>query len=80
MIKTNLKRLGLFTIAISLVFLCNPRQITLAEKVGKTGQVELMEYVYDTNNRLVEIKKAGVTIAVLNYDSNGNLLGIQIIS
>jgi YD repeat-containing protein len=76
----KLKKLGLLAFIISLVFICNPRQIAQAKPIGNTGQVELMEYVYDANNRLVEIKKAGVTIATLTYDKNGNLVNIQIVS
>ncbi len=76
----KLKKLGLLALIFSLIFISNPRQIVTAQKIGSTSQIELMEYVYDANNRLVEIKKAGVTIALLTYDKNGNLLSIQIVS
>ena len=76
----KLKRLGLIVCIITAIFLSNSRQVAFAEKIGTVGQVELMEYVYDANNRLVEIKLSGVTIAILTYDNNGNLLNIQIVS
>lgn len=76
----KLKKLGLLIFIISLAFLSNPAQTTFAQKIGTTAQVELMEYIYDSNSRLVEIKKAGVTLALLTYDKNGNLIKIKIVS
>lgn len=76
----KLKKLGLLALIFSLVFISNPNHVVKAQNIGTTSQALLMEYVYDSNNRLVEIKKAGVTIAFLTYDKNGNLLRIQIVS
>ncbi|MDF2802773.1 MAG: hypothetical protein K0S61_2676 [Anaerocolumna sp.] len=74
------KKLGLLALIFSLVFISNPSHAVKAQNIVTTNQSTLMEYVYDSNNRLVEIKKAGVTIAFLTYDKNGNLLRIQIVS
>lgn len=74
------KKLGLIIFILAFALLSSSGQAAYAEKIGSTSQIELMEYVYDVNNRLVEIRLSGVTIATLTYDNNGNLLHIQIIS
>lgn len=74
------KKLGLLALIFSLVFISNPSHVVKAQNiVTTTNQSTSIEYVYDSNNRLVEIKKAGATIALLTYDKNGNLLRIQIV-
>jgi subtilisin family serine protease/N-acetylneuraminic acid mutarotase len=39
--------------------------------------IDSAEYVYDINNRLIEIKRAGVVIIKLKYDKNGNLINVN---
>ncbi|MBE5965716.1 MAG: hypothetical protein E7255_01880 [Lachnospiraceae bacterium] len=36
-------------------------------------------YIYDQNNRLIEIKKSSRSVATLHYDKNGNLIFIQLV-
>ncbi len=75
-----MKRNRIFAVLFLIMYIGIPVSAVSAKQIDSSvAQVSVIEYVYDGNNRLVGIKKAGVTIATLTYDKNGNLLKIQVI-
>lgn len=77
--KKKKKKLVIVVSVFALLILSDAGRSKVVSGVSNSGQTSPVEYAYDGNNRLTEVKKEGATIAVLSYDNNGNLIRIRVV-